>query len=100
VTRTITESQSLLARERQVLDRYTASLAALLAEETGTEPEDVEPWVAANALIGVHRALIDYARRRTLAGDDDPSSLARELRAQGRRAFERLETGLGEYGRT
>jgi AcrR family transcriptional regulator len=97
VTRTITESPALLARERQVLVRYTASLAALLAKETGAKPEDVEPWVAANALIGVHRALIDYVRRRTLAGDDDPTRLARDLRAQGRRAFNRLESGLGEY---
>ena len=37
VTRIITESPALLARERQVFDRYAGSLAALLAEETGTD---------------------------------------------------------------
>src|SRR5204863_9178479 len=34
LTRTITESPALLARERQVYDRYTTPLAALIAEET------------------------------------------------------------------
>lgn len=97
VTRTITESPALLAREQQVFLHYTDALAALLAEETGATTDDVEPWVVANALLGAHRALIDYVRRRTLAGVDDPAQLARELRAQGKRAFSRLESGLGQY---
>src|SRR3954447_21114921 len=45
LTRTITESAALLARERQIFDRYTTSLAALMAEETGAGQDDVEPWV-------------------------------------------------------
>jgi hypothetical protein len=32
--------------------------------------EDPEPWLTANALIGLRRALIDCVRRRVLAGDD------------------------------
>src|SRR4051794_39141438 len=54
LARTITESPPLLARERQIFDRYTISLAALIAEETGAGADEVEPWVAANALMGVH----------------------------------------------
>src|SRR5919197_3058317 len=69
ITRVITESPALLARERQVFARYTDSLAALLAEESGAPAGSVEPVVAATALLGTHRALIDYVRRRTLAGD-------------------------------
>ena len=95
--RVVLESPALLARERQVFDRYTESLAALLAEEGGAAAEDVEPWVAASALFGVHRALIDHVRRRTLAADDDPSRLARDLRTRGKRAFQLLEDGLGDY---
>ena len=34
ITRVITESPALLARERQVFDEYSSSLAALIAEET------------------------------------------------------------------
>ena len=33
----ITESPALLAREQQIFAGYTASLAALLAEETGAD---------------------------------------------------------------
>jgi AcrR family transcriptional regulator len=98
VTRIVTESPALLAREQQVFARYTASLAVLLAEETGAREDDVEPRVVANALIGIHRALIDYVRQRVRAGADDPSRLARDVRGQAKRAFRRLEAGLGGYG--
>jgi AcrR family transcriptional regulator len=96
ITRVITESPALLARERQVFGRYTASLAALIAEETGAGPDDVEPWVAANGLMGVHRGLIDYVRREVLSGVRAPE-IAQRLRAQGERALALLERGLGDY---
>lgn len=48
--RIVTESPALQERERQIFARYTQSLAALIAEETGAE--DIEPWIVANALIG------------------------------------------------
>jgi AcrR family transcriptional regulator len=95
LTRMITESPALLARERQIFDRYTASLAALIADETGAAAEDVEPWVVANALMGVHRALVDYTRRRVVAGARNPG-LARDVRAQGTRALNALERGLAD----
>ena len=44
ITRVIIESPALLAREQQILDGYTASLARLLAEETGVDPDDIEAW--------------------------------------------------------
>jgi AcrR family transcriptional regulator len=95
LTRMITDSPALLARERQIFDRYTASLAALIADETGAAAEDVEPWVVANALMGVHRALVDYTRRRVVAGARNPG-LARDVRAQGKRALNALERGLAD----
>jgi AcrR family transcriptional regulator len=96
VTRVITESPALLARERQVFAHYVESLAALIADETGSAPDAVEPRAVANALLGVHRALIDYVRRRTLAGAR-ASQIAREVRAEAKRAFARLERGLDDY---
>jgi AcrR family transcriptional regulator len=96
ITRTIAESPALLAREEQIFLRYTRSLASLLAAETGAKPDDVEPWVAANALMGVHRGLIAYVRRRVLAGRRNPR-LARDVRAQGERALALLDAGLGRY---
>jgi AcrR family transcriptional regulator len=96
LTRVITESPALLAREREVLGRYTDTLAALVAEETGAAADDVEPWVVAHALLGVHRALIDFVRRRVLAGATVPE-IADGLRDQAELALARLESGLSGY---
>ncbi|HSD76836.1 MAG TPA: TetR family transcriptional regulator [Solirubrobacteraceae bacterium] len=96
ITRVIVESPALLAREQRIFAGYTDSLAALLAEETGAAPHAVAPWVAANALMGVHRALVHDSRRRLVAGERNPR-LARAIRAQGRQAIAVLERGLGDY---
>jgi AcrR family transcriptional regulator len=98
IARVITTSRALLAREHQILARYTDSLAALIAEETRAAPGDVEPWVVANALIGIHRALVDCVRRHALAGREI-ARVAREVRSQGKRALARVESGLGDYAR-
>jgi AcrR family transcriptional regulator len=95
-TRMITDSPALLAREQQILAGYTASLAELIAREQGAEADDIAPRVAANALMGVHRALVGYTRRRILDGTRHPR-LEREVRAQAEQAFGLLERGLGDY---
>ena len=92
-TRLIAASRPLLARERELWDQYTANLAALIAEERGLAADDVEPWMIANALIGLQRALVDDVRRQVLA-DVAPKTIVRRLRAQGRRALSVLERGL------
>jgi AcrR family transcriptional regulator len=97
INRVISESPALLAREREVLDRYTDSLAQLIAKETRAREGAVEPRVAASALIDVHRILIAYVRERTLAGDSAPE-ISRGVRAQSKRAFALLEGGLADYG--
>ena len=97
-TRMIVSSPALQAREAQILEGYTASLAALIAEETAAPPGDIRPAAAANALMGVHRALIAHTRARIVAGGLKPS-LQRSVRAQAERAFDLLEGGLGDYGR-
>jgi AcrR family transcriptional regulator len=99
ITRVIEESPALLARERQVFERYTGSLAALLAAETGAAADAIEPRVAANALIGVHRALVEYTRREILAGARNPE-LGRKVRARASEALALLEGGLGGYAIT
>ena len=97
ISRVIVESQALLAREQRIFAGYTDSLAALLAEETNADAGDVTPWVAANALMGVHRAVVDHTRRAIVAGARNPQ-LARGVKAQTRQALELLEAGLGDYG--
>jgi AcrR family transcriptional regulator len=96
MARMITASPALLARERQVFAEHTEELAAVLAEQTHANPEDLAPWVVANALMGVHRAILDSVRRRALDGQPNPS-LARGVRFQAERALALLEKGLGSY---
>jgi AcrR family transcriptional regulator len=96
VNQLIAASPTLQARERRALARVADSLARLLAEETGAAADDLRARVVANALMGVHRALIDYTRARVLA-DDRPERLAGDLRRLAERAFDQLEHGLGDY---
>jgi len=96
ITRVITGSPALLAREREVLARYTDALAALLADETGAGPDDIEPAVVAATLLGVHRSLIAYVRRRVLAGVPAPT-IAGELQEQAEAALDRIGDGLATY---
>ena len=99
LTRLVTASPSLMARERQIVAKYTDALTALLAEETGAGPDDIEPRLAAEAMMAFHRSLVDFARRRarsrTSSGD-----LAVEIRTAGEHAIEFLERGLPDYAKT
>jgi len=96
LTRMIASSPSLLTREQQIFAGYTDSLAVLLADETGAPEGDLRPWVVANALMGVHRALIEYTRGRIVAGISH-TRLRTEVVAAADRALELLEAGLSDY---
>jgi AcrR family transcriptional regulator len=98
ISQMIAASPSLRAREREILARYTTSLAALIAEDTAAGPDDLRPWVVARALIGTHQSLIEFVHRRLRQGATDPAALAREVALQGRRALDLLEQGLASYG--
>ncbi len=89
LTRMIVSSPALLAREQQIFARFTAALA----EELGG---DIEAQVAANAMMGVHRALVDFTRERIVAGERAPA-LADEVRGRADAALTLLERGLGAY---
>jgi AcrR family transcriptional regulator len=96
INRVIAASPALLAREQRALARTADALAALLAAETNAPAHDPRPQIAANALIGVQRALIDHTRRRVLA-DEQLARLATDARRLGQHAFALLEHGLGDY---
>jgi AcrR family transcriptional regulator len=97
LTRVISESPSLLAREQQIYATYTEALAAVLATETSAGVGDIEPWIVAHTLIGLHQAVVDYLRRQILAGTRNPT-LALRVRHQTQNALERLSRGLADYG--
>jgi hypothetical protein len=64
-----------------------------VAKETHADPSGIAPWVAANAMLGLCRALVTHVRQQVLAGEHDRAHLARELRAQARQAAALLERG-------
>jgi len=96
VNQVIAASPALQARERQTIAGTADALAGLLVAEGGDAADQVGAQAAANALLGVQRALIDFTRRRVLAGDD-AARLAAEVRQRGEAAFVLLEHGLGGY---
>lgn len=98
ISRLIAESPALLAREQQIYARYTDALERLIAEETRAGPDEIAPWVAANAMIGLHRALVSYVRREVLTGESDLRGLRRRLRNQARQATALLEPAVGKLG--
>jgi AcrR family transcriptional regulator len=103
VSRMIMASPALQSREREILARYTTSLAALIAEDTRAEPGDPRPWLVAHALIGLHQSLIGLVRRHLAASGDGPdapaghAALAGEVVTRGREALGLLEQGLAGY---
>ncbi|MFG2001576.1 TetR/AcrR family transcriptional regulator [Spirillospora sp. NPDC048911] len=94
--RTVRASPALTARAREIGLEAQAVVAEQLAEETGADPDDVTPRVAAAMIFAAHWELIDDIQRRKLAGQ----SLA-EMRdavyANAHRVFDLLEQGLGDY---
>jgi AcrR family transcriptional regulator len=92
--RVLTSSPSLRARQREILDHYTSALAAFIAADRGMASDDIEPWVIANALIGLHGALISSSHHQALAGVSN-RRIARNLVTHGTRALARLERGIG-----
>src|ERR1700730_1239667 len=98
VSRMIAASPAPRVREREVLARLAASLAAVIAEDSGTGPDALRPWVVAHALIGAHQSLIQFVRRRLVDGPVNHARLAREGAAPGREALDLVERGLATYG--
>jgi AcrR family transcriptional regulator len=96
ITRVIVESPALLAREQQIYAKYTDALAAFLVTDSGASADDIEPWVVARTLIGLHETAVDFSRRQILAGVRNPT-LARRVRRQTQQALELLTRGLANY---
>lgn len=97
VPRIVRDSPALQERLAAGWAREADALAAAVAEATGADADDLVPAVVARTLawtlITIFRAALDGL----LAGED-PAQLAARLRPQAARAYDRLATGLGDYG--
>jgi AcrR family transcriptional regulator len=92
----IRASPALQAREWEITTRYTTRLAAVFTAETGSADDDIEAWVAASALMAVHRGLLEHVRNAVLAGRRG-AQLTQDAIAQASRALARLDSGLAGY---
>jgi AcrR family transcriptional regulator len=97
VSRMIASSPALLAREEQIFAHFTRALAQLIADEVRASEGDLRPYVTANALIGVHRALIGYVRGELTSESLDRERLSRAYRRRGQAALDLLRRGIGDY---
>jgi AcrR family transcriptional regulator len=90
---------SAVLRERLFIgwEREAALLTPVVAEETGSGPEDLVPGVVARSLAWTHRLVFRAAFSRLIAGEDQ-RALAADQREQARRAYDQLEHGLRDYG--
>jgi AcrR family transcriptional regulator len=91
--RVIEESRALQAKELEIMARYTDALASVIAEELGVHQLDAR--VAANVLVSVQWQHFRNARAHALAGRHGPPA-ARRLRAELKRAYRLLESGLAQ----
>jgi AcrR family transcriptional regulator len=98
MARVIRGSRTLQAREREILGTLTDTLAEQIVLETRATPGELEPWLSANAVLGLYSALLELARDRVLAGASGPELVA-ELRARGRRGLALLQFGLAGYAK-
>jgi AcrR family transcriptional regulator len=94
---TIEASPALRARARLGLERVETQLAAAIAADLHTRPDDVAPRVVAAAVIALERVLLgvlgDHLRRGSTA-----AVIKRALRRDCDRAFGLLDAGLAGYG--
>ena len=95
-SRLIAGSAALQVREREIVAEHTRELARVLAREERTGADDIEAFAVANALMGLHRALVEHIRSEVRAGRTG-NDLGAEFRRLARRAFRRLDAGLGTY---
>ncbi|MEW2354352.1 TetR/AcrR family transcriptional regulator [Spirillospora sp. NPDC029432] len=94
--KTVMDSPALTARQREIAQRAQDELAAILAEETGADPDDIGPRTVASMLMSAQFVLIQEIVARRLAGQS-----LEEMRADVYAAVERvyglLENGIGDY---
>ncbi|MGI5291631.1 TetR/AcrR family transcriptional regulator [Nonomuraea polychroma] len=95
--RIVGASPALVARLRQIHEEREEGLARMLAEELDASPDDLSPRLVAAHILNTTRILSGHAVARMLAGEGW-ETIGPDLREQAEKAFDLLESGLGDYG--
>jgi AcrR family transcriptional regulator len=97
VPRIVRDSPALQERLTVAWEREAEAVAAVIAQATGADDDDIVPAVVARTLASTLITIFRAAFDGLLAGED-PAQLAARLRPQCARAYDRLAAGLGDYG--
>jgi AcrR family transcriptional regulator len=93
----VQETPSLRAAWRDAADRMVEVAAEAMAARAGVSPDDPEPQIAANAIVGLWR--VQYrAMRQYSDGSRSPAEVADAVAADVRRAARLIDTGLWSFG--
>lgn len=95
LSRIVAGSPALQAREQLIIAGYTARLAEAIpaAADGSADGPDLVPQILADAVMGVHRAVIKAYRRAALDGQD-PAAYGPRTLAAAHAAFQLLADGL------
>ncbi|MEQ4718394.1 helix-turn-helix domain-containing protein [Nonomuraea sp. B19D2] len=91
----VNEAPSLVAKLREMQERREDALTRALADELAADADDLTPRLVATHILNTTRILTHDAVRRQLAGEQW-ESIEPDLRAQADRAFDLLESGIGD----
>ena len=92
----IQQTPALRAAQWEMLDRMVQIAAEGMAIRTGLDPDDPEPQIAANAILGLWR--VQFGSMARNAFDGRPSLEVRDaVIADVRRAAELIATGLSSF---
>jgi AcrR family transcriptional regulator len=91
------QTPSLRAAHRDMMDRLVEVAARAMAARAGVDPDDPEPQIAADALLGLWR--VQYRAMRKYSDGTSPPADVRDLvLAEVRRAARLIDTGLWSFG--
>ena len=92
----IESTPALKAARADMIDRFAQLAAELMAARAGVDPNDPEPQIAADALVGLyrvfHRSIVKYSDMNM-----SPSELRERVLSDVRRAARLLDTGLWSF---
>jgi AcrR family transcriptional regulator len=93
----IERTPSLRAAQLDMMDRLAEVAARAMAARAGVDPDDPEPQIAADALLGLWR--VQYrATRKYSDGTRSPAEVRDRVLAEVRRAARLIDTGLWSFG--
>jgi AcrR family transcriptional regulator len=91
------QTPSLRAAHRDMMDRLVEVAAQAMAARAGVDPEDPEPQIAADAILGLWR--VQYrATLRYSDGTYPPAEVRARVLAEVSRAARLIDTGLWSFG--